>query len=114
MNPSKAASVKLTLKPFNLKKAKKGKPFTWIEHMIDGRLNDTSQHYDILYLLGESKTNTYGEGMQVVQAQAWPDEEDDECLYMTIKELETYCCMLPKGLKELDNPEIFTKLGKIQ
>lgn len=104
----------ITLKPFSLKKAKKGKPFTWIEHMTDGRLSDVSEPFDYLYLVGKSRTDTYGKGTWIVQAKAWSKDEDDECFHMSEDELQTYCCMMPKQLIELDNPEIFTKLGQIQ
>lgn len=111
---SKKPSLVITVKPFDLKKAKKGKPFTWIEHMLDGRLADESEPYDVLYLVGKSRTDTYGKDTWIIQAKALPGDEDDDCFHISTKDLEKYCCMLPKQLLELDNPEIFTKLGQIQ
>ena len=91
-------------KPFKLKKALKGQPFTWIEQPAE--VIDAGRTFDVAYLIGESRSTSYPDGCYVVQLQSLDDESEDTFIVAPIEVFEQYCRMLTKL-------EILTETGII-
>lgn len=81
-------------KPFNFKKALKGRPFTWNEQPAE--VLDSGRDFDIIRLVGESRSENYPEGCYVAQIQSLDDESEDSFIVAPIEVFELNCRMLTK------------------
>ena len=81
-------------KPFKLKKALKGQPFTWIEQ--PAVVIEAGRTFEVAYLVGECRSASYPEGHYVAQLQSLGDEYEDTFIVKPIEDFEQYCRMLTK------------------
>ena len=81
-------------KPFNFKKALKGRPFTWNEQPEE--VLESGREFDIIRLVGESRSDSYPEGCYVAQLQSLDEGTEDSFIVAPIEVFELNCRMLTK------------------
>lgn len=105
-------------KPFNIKKALKGKPFTWAEQLMDPHRDIANGEFDVLYVLNESRTQTLRPETYIIQSDLFDEPNIDDIFAMHLDEMEQKFVMLPKELKDIfygdANGEIYTNFETIQ